>query len=166
MSRQRAATAAAFLRRIPQLADMALLAAAGEYAGVPTGAGGVSAAASEGIVQRRFTRGNAHGWAPLSPAYAEWKARRFGSEPILVRTGALRRSLSAARVLRLGRGRVRVVFRVPDYAEHHHRGGGRLPRRSPVEPSADDRAAVRAAARRHFDAIVRRFAAQAGVRVR
>lgn len=33
-------------------------------------------------------------WAPLSPAYAQWKAERFPNAGILVRSGALKTSLS------------------------------------------------------------------------
>jgi hypothetical protein len=32
-------------------------------------------------------------WAALKPAYEAWKRRRYGSQPLLVRTGALRSSL-------------------------------------------------------------------------
>lgn len=36
------------------------------------------------------------GWQPLSPAYAAWKAAHYGPQPILVRTGELRSSLTIA----------------------------------------------------------------------
>jgi len=32
------------------------------------------------------------GWAPLAPSYAAYKQRRFGNQPLLVRTGALRQA--------------------------------------------------------------------------
>lgn len=35
------------------------------------------------------------GWKPLSPAYAAWKTAHYGVLPILVRTGALRASLTS-----------------------------------------------------------------------
>jgi hypothetical protein len=34
------------------------------------------------------------GWAPLSPAYARWKAKHYPGAPILVRRGDLKRSLT------------------------------------------------------------------------
>ncbi len=34
----------------------------------------------------------AAGWAPLSPAYAAWKARRYPGKPILQATGQMRRA--------------------------------------------------------------------------
>ena len=45
------------------------------------------------------TAGAASGapWAPLSPTYAAWKAKRFPGAPILVRSGALRQSLAGPR---------------------------------------------------------------------
>jgi phage gpG-like protein len=46
--------------------------------------------------QRNFeTQGGfAGGWAPLSPAYAAWKAQHYGSKPILQREGSLVQSLT------------------------------------------------------------------------
>jgi hypothetical protein len=37
---------------------------------------------------------NSGGWAPLSPAYAAWKADHFPGRPIGVLSGALRRSMT------------------------------------------------------------------------
>src|SRR5688572_12276766 len=41
----------------------------------------------------RFSR-SGPGWAPLNPTYAAWKASRYPSQPLLVRTGNLRYSLT------------------------------------------------------------------------
>ncbi|MEO8483330.1 MAG: hypothetical protein ABI634_14045 [Acidobacteriota bacterium] len=38
--------------------------------------------------------GGVGGWAPLSEDYAAWKAKHFPGRPILVRTGALKESLT------------------------------------------------------------------------
>lgn len=85
------------------------------------------------------------GWAPLSPAYAAWKARHYPGKPILERTGALKASLTerpfGIEVLETG---FMVVGSHVDYGAYHQRGGGRLPRRRPVElPEAERREWVR-----------------------
>jgi hypothetical protein len=131
--------------------DHALLNAAKEYAGVPVAAGGVSAAAKEGIVMRRFTKTNTHGFKPLSPAYAKAKRKRgHGAQPILVDSGALKASLHNAKVTLVGKGRVIIRWTVPFYGVFHHFGMGRNPVRSPVNPNAADYAAIVRAAAKHL----------------
>lgn len=47
----------------------------------------------------QFGSEGSHGgtpWPALSPPYAAWKAAHYGQKPILVRTGALKTSLTAA----------------------------------------------------------------------
>lgn len=71
-------------------------------------------------------------WAPLSPAYAVWKARHFPGTGILVRSGALKASLTSAQapgaVFRAGPTSLEIGTSVP-YAMAHQRGGARLRRR-------------------------------------
>lgn len=74
------------------------------------------------------------GWPALSPKYAAWKARHYPGQPILVRTGDLRRSLTERPfgIEVIEPGRMRIGSDV-DYGGYHQHGGGSLPRRRPVE---------------------------------
>jgi phage gpG-like protein len=159
----------AFLRSIPAIITAAVTNAAKEYAGVPIESGGVSAASREAGVGRHFTRTNVarYGWQPLAPDYAVWKAKRFGAKPVLVASGTLKASiLGRATVTVAGPGRLVVRFgQAVDYAQYHQDGDG-VPKRSPIDPNPDDIAAIKAAARKHFQALVQRAAAKTGVVVR
>lgn len=74
-------------------------------------------------------------WQQLSSPYKEVKARRYGPMSILQATGQMYRSLTSttgdsivektAQTLALG---TRLK-----YAGMHHRGGGRLPQRKPID---------------------------------
>lgn len=99
--------------------------------------------------QRQFASEGAYGsgrWAPLSAPYAAWKARHFPGRGILVRTGALRDSLTGS-----GDGSIRAITQstmavgsAVDYGRFHQRGDG-VPRRRPVElPESERRAWVKA----------------------
>lgn len=74
------------------------------------------------------------GWAPLSPAYAAWKARHYPGKPILERTGELKRDLTerplAIEVLEPG---FLLLGTAREYGEFHQRGAGDLPQRRPIE---------------------------------
>lgn len=165
------ATAVNALRKLAnarQALQNAVMAAAKEYAN-----GGFRAAP---IVRRHFTDGNAgrYGWPPLSARYAAVKAgqtkqlkkgmRAVGKAvpkgaglPMLVRTGALRDAVAAGRAVIIARPDGSVTIRwtgLPAYARYHHTGSGRLPKRSPVEPNAEDRAEMIAAARRYLSAAI------------
>lgn len=74
-----------------------------------------------------------HRWSPLSPAYAEWKAVHFPGRPILVRTGRLKKSLTARPmgIEHITSEYVELGTDVP-YAQYHQRGSRRLPQRKPV----------------------------------
>lgn len=89
------------------------------------------------------------GWAPLSPAYAAWKAKRYPGKPILVRTGALKESLTRRP---FGVEELEEQFMVigsdVEYGAYHQSGGGNLPRRRPVE--------LRESTRRHWVTILQR----------
>ena len=152
---------------LDRLATQAMMDAARVYAGGPNrpGAPGGVSASKEGIVQRRFTKTNTHGFKPLSSRYARWKQQKFGNKPILVATGRLRESLHRA-TFRAEGNSVVIRFRVPDYGRWHHDGSGNLPKRSPVEPNEQDRVLVRRAAARSFEVLVKVQAQRLGVTVR
>ena len=82
--------------------------------------------------------GSGASWAPLSPAYAQWKASRFPGRGILVRSGALKASLSGPEaprsVFRPGPTSLDIGTRVP-YALHHQVGSSRMPQRPPLRVS-------------------------------
>lgn len=80
------------------------------------------------------------GWSPLSPRYAQWKARHYPGKPILEREGDLMTSLTQRPF------GIEVITPTDlwmgsdvDYGRHHQRGSGRLPRRRPVELTETDR---------------------------
>lgn len=74
-------------------------------------------------------------WAPLSPAYAQWKAARFPGTSILVRSGALKASLAGPgapfSIFRPGPTSLEIGTSVP-YAIHHQLGTSRLAQRPPI----------------------------------
>lgn len=78
--------------------------------------------------------GSGSSWAPLSPAYAAWKQQHYPGKGILVRSGALKASLS-------GPDADQAIFRpTPTSLEIgstvpygiYHQLGGRLPQRPPL----------------------------------
>lgn len=86
--------------------------------------------------RRQFASEGAYGsggWAPLSPRYARWKARAYPGQPILVRTGELRESLTRRPFgVEVIRPRFAIFGSDVDYGRFHQRGDG-LPQRRPVE---------------------------------
>lgn len=81
-------------------------------------------------------RFGAQPWAPLSPAYAKWKAQHYPGKGIMRLTDRLMDSLtskSADAVVDVGPDHLTIGTRVP-YAAKHHRGIG-VPRRTLIEPS-------------------------------
>ncbi len=140
--------------------------AANTYAGKPISAGGAVAQGSEAIVDDRFKGAGNTRFTPLSPKYAKWKAKNFPGDPILQLTGRLRKSIVGRGFIRLlGGGAVMIVFRVPEYGLYHERGGPHLPRRSPVQPDANDARRVQAAFNRHFKALQKAAAARGGIKL-
>lgn len=123
------------------------------------------------IVREHFTQGNKgrYGWPPLSASYAKEKAGQTkqlkknmkasgkvvpkgAGLPMLVRTGALRDSISGgrAKISRTGTGFMITWANVPEYAIFLHQGTPKMPKRSPIEPNASDNAKVISAANRYL----------------
>lgn len=97
------------------------------------------------IVGTHFNRNNAskYGFPPLKPATIRAKQRKYGNQPILVASGAMRDAmLGKVVVRRLRDGQVQISFTVPDYAIHHHTGTPKMPRRDPVSIVPEDQAAA------------------------
>jgi phage gpG-like protein len=73
-------------------------------------------------------------WAPLSPAYAAWKAKRYPGKSILRRTDRLYESLtqrSPDTVWEITPRTIRFGTRVP-YWKYHQTGTRRMPARPPL----------------------------------
>ena len=85
------------------------------------------------------------GWAPLSPRYAAWKAKHYPGKGILVRTGALERSLTQRPFcVEVIEAQNMAVGSNVSYGKYHQNGEGRNPQRRPVElPEAERRRWVR-----------------------
>lgn len=76
-----------------------------------------------------------------------------GSLPMLVRTGLLRDAVTngAHRIERQGNAAFIVFTNLPEYALHLHTGTGKMPKRSPVEPNAEDEAMMQGEATKFID---------------
>ena len=73
------------------------------------------------------------GWSPLSPRYGAWKATHFPGAPIMVRTGALFRSLTNLRGAPNVIGKNFAVFGTDvEYAKFHQYGTTKMPARKLV----------------------------------
>lgn len=80
-------------------------------------------------------------WQELSPKYAQWKSVNYPGQPILQRTGNLKRSLT-------GQDDPNAIYDPqPDsltlgtslsYAAYHQAGEGKLPQRPPIELREED----------------------------
>jgi phage gpG-like protein len=73
------------------------------------------------------------GWAPLSPRYAEWKARHYPGQPILRRTDELFRSLTEGPEINVIEPQFALFGSAVPYGEFHQHGTARMPMRKPVE---------------------------------
>jgi len=87
------------------------------------------------ITQRFAAQGP--GWAPLSPAYAEWKQQHFPGKPILQRTGALYGAMTSAS--RFGGSQSKIsgdtlsIAPTVPYFRFHQQGTGRMPARPMID---------------------------------
>lgn len=90
------------------------------------------------IFSKQQPRGEDMRWAPLSKRYGDWKAKNFPGQPILVRTGALRRSMTQQGAP----GNITAISKTSSifgtslrYGIYHDEGAKRLPKRNFSEPS-------------------------------
>jgi phage gpG-like protein len=104
----------------------------------------------EGAFQSEGALTDFGAWAPLSRAYARWKARNYPGAPILTRTGALRRSLTApnapgSRTI-ITKESLTIGTSIP-YAIYHQSTAPRkkLPRRPPISLTGQQETALIAA---------------------
>jgi phage gpG-like protein len=88
-------------------------------------------------------------WSALSPRYAKWKKRRYPGRKILQLKGQLRRSLAELGGQHIARahydgthGLLEVGTSVP-YATYHHEGTGRMPKRDPIQMTAEQKAELK-----------------------
>lgn len=83
---------------------------------------------------------------------------RAGNLPMLVLNGQLRAAVTGRKhtISTPGDGSWATIHfaGLPDYAEYHHTGTAKMPKRSPVEPNEQDRLEVMAVMRRHIDAAI------------
>lgn len=96
---------------------------------------------SEGAFWNLGTR-----WTPLSPAYAERKARIWGPKPILQASGQARRAASMPKRI-VGPRTLRLIIddAGPEHGpvlQYHLEGGANLPRRPVVGPTLPPLAAL------------------------
>lgn len=94
------------------------------------------------MVQQDFVLeggGSGSSWAPLSPAYAAWKASHYPGKGILVQSGALKASLAdpnaVGAIFRTTPTSLEIGTSVP-YALYHQLGTGRMPQRPPMRVNA------------------------------
>lgn len=97
-----------------------------------------------GIFNKQQPRGEGQRWPQLSDKYKAWKEKHFPGAPILVRTGALRASMTELGVS----GNISIIDKVSGifgttipYGIYHNEGGQKVPRRNFSEPS-DRRAKI------------------------
>jgi len=90
------------------------------------------------IPQQFEKQGTPKRWAPLSPKYAAWKKRHYGSLPKLILTGAMRDSFTYQVTPRT----LRVESKVK-YWTYHQTGTRKMPARPVVQISQKDRDELR-----------------------
>lgn len=110
------------------------------------------------------SKGASGKWAPLSPAYAAYKAKAFPGEPILQATHSMVNSLTSPEALdsifRVDPMELVIGSKAP-YALAHQTGGGRLPARPPISLSENDKRKLQKA----IQAGLVKFTRQAGFQV-
>ena len=74
-------------------------------------------------------------WPALSPAYARWKAVAYPGQPLMVRTGDLRKTLTSPRAVLAETDDTLTLGTGVPYAAYHARGAGNLPQRAPLIPA-------------------------------
>lgn len=90
------------------------------------------------IFNRQQPRGEGARWPQLSPEYAAQKERQFPGSPILVKTGALKSSMTSKGApdnISLIAKTSAVFGSSISYGIYHDEGGEKIPRRNFSEPS-------------------------------
>lgn len=86
--------------------------------------------------QKQFASEGAWGgaaWAPLSPAYASWKARHYPGKPILQLGGTLIDSLTIGPKIREIGPTFATFGTDVSYAQYHQQGTPKMPQRKPLD---------------------------------
>jgi len=118
----------------------------GEFTGKGS-KGRVTQEASGTIIASHFTSGNAGIYPPLSPQYLLWKIKKVGKQPILVFSGAMKKSIvGKGKIWAMGKSTFKLTFpSAPDYAKYHTGGVGGLKKRHPTALTANDKKAFQRA---------------------
>jgi len=95
--------------------------------------------------------GRTGGWAPLSSRYAVDKARKYGSQPILVASGGMRQSLvgGPGNISRQEQGGLLFGTEVK-FARYHQSGTSRMPQRRILDLTDQDRRSIMKLLQRHL----------------
>lgn len=93
------------------------------------------------VERRMFAEGGRPAkWRPLSPRYADWKARHHPGKPTMILRGDLKDSLmkrGGDHIERIGRKSAEYGTKDPK-GDWHQRGAGRLPVRKVISPKPSD----------------------------
>jgi phage gpG-like protein len=111
------------------------------------------------VTFRQMTSPFGEGWAPLSTAYAKWKAKHFPGKRILERTGELRRAASTKGapgqfIEMRPMGFTFTVMRFNGFfnvGRIHQQGGKHMPRRTWLGLMPDDAIALQAQIKAYFN---------------
>lgn len=117
-------------------------------------------AIEEGQFGSEGAKGASGKWAPLSPAYKQWKATHFPGEPILKLMHPLYESLTspdaADSIYRVSGNEIAIGSRTP-YAVAHQRGTGFMPARPPISMTAADKRRIQKAIQAELVRFTRRL---------
>ncbi len=81
-----------------------------------------------------------HGkWAPLSPAYAKWKAAHFPGRSLLVQTEKLKTEATGGGSISATPQQLSIAFRGVPYFKFHQQGTSRMPARKPIDLTPGDK---------------------------
>lgn len=93
-------------------------------------------------IGRHFTKSNQarYEFAPLSPKYAAWKKKKVGNKPILVLTGAWKKSAAYQNTIKATGNKVSVKpSNPPAYAKYLEHGTKKMPARPAYTLNEEDR---------------------------
>jgi len=98
------------------------------------------------VIGKHFNINNVinYEYEALNPVYAAWKKKKYGKKPILVRTGAMKKSSLDAKTTRIGPGKFMIEAKDPvTYAKYHEVGNNKLPKRAVWTMNTKDRKETR-----------------------